>query len=573
MNRFKRVISGSSAAVLSLSSLLTLGFTGVAHAAVQTCTWTGAAGDNKFSTATNWSGCGGGAPLAGDIIRFDQMQASNVALTNDLNVDLGGLVSVVVPRGSNFSGYTVDKLAFVAGAAITMEKASTCSVSIPSVSPTSVTGAGDLSMYGEALGWAPYKLVTPGKLTISSMYGNAISSFASGSSAGSVTVASPLGWEGITTATGCQSGGIGSSGVGVVNNDLNNMTYGSVTVENGATMSLTDYSKPMTFGGGSATDNPSVSFSPDTDPDTSAALASNRTWSSAVTLLSDTEVYVGGKVAVSFTGTITGAGKSLTKLTNSTGTFTNNATSNTSATPSGSQTNPVKVTALDGTTTDYVTVVSNETATLNGQRVSVYVQPGGTLKGTGTLTEGLSVAEGGRVAPGNSPGCISVDTLNIQGEYQFELGGADPCTGYDQIKVTNKTATYPTVALDQNGTSTSVLATTRFNGYTPKQGQTFTIIDNQGTQAVQGVFKDLPEGATFTQNGVVFKISYKGGDGNDVVLTVQNQPTAPDTGFALVSANPLLTLGATAGAALLLLGMARKTRPAHARAHTTRRRK
>ena len=93
MNRFKRVISGTSAAVLSLSSLLTLGFTGVAHAAVQTCTWTGTAGDNKFSTATNWSNCGGGVPQTGDIIVFQAsaITAGHDVLTNDLTADFGGV--------------------------------------------------------------------------------------------------------------------------------------------------------------------------------------------------------------------------------------------------------------------------------------------------------------------------------------------------------------------------------------------------------------------------------------------------------------------------------------------------
>lgn len=571
MNRFKRVISGTSAAVLSLSSLLTMGFSGVAHAAAQTCTWTGGGTDNKFSTVANWTGCGGGAPQAGDIIRFDQTQPTEVALTNDLNADLGGLVSVAVPLGTNFAGYSVDKLAFVADAAITVEKASSCSIRVVPITSALITGAGNLTIFDVALGWTPYKLVTPGKLTIESMYGSATPSFTSGSSAGSVTVASPLGWAGLTTATGCSSGGGGGIPGGVVTNDLNNMTYSSVTVENGASMSLTDYSKPMTLGGGNGTSSPVISFSPDTDPNTYAALTSNRTWSSAVTLLSNADVYAGDMVAVNFTGTITGAGKSLTKKTNSTGTFTNNATSNTSSTPSGTQTNPVKATELDGTTTDYVTVVPNETATLSGQRAGITVLSGGTLKGAGTLTGGLSVADGGHVAPGNSPGCLTVDTLQIEGEYQFELGGNDPCSGYDQIKVMNTTYTTPTVNLAVNGVTTSVLTTSRYNGFTPKQGQSFTIISVAGTQPVNGTFNGLPEGATFTQNGIVFKITYKGGDGNDVVLTVENQPTAPDTGFALISANPLLTLGVTAGAALVLLAMARKTRPAPARAHARRR--
>jgi hypothetical protein len=166
-----------------------------------------------------------------------------------------------------------------------------------------------------------------------------------------------------------------------------------------------------------------------------------------------------------------------------------------------------------------------------------------------------------------SPGCLTTDRLTLSGDYSFELGGTDPCTGYDQIKVTNTILTYATTSFGADATIT----TSRFNGYTPKQGQTFSIIEVAGSQAVDGTFKGLPEGATFEQNGVVFKISYKGGDGNDVVLTVQNQPTAPDTGFALLSANPLLTLGATAGAAAVLVAMARKTRPAHARVHARRR--
>lgn len=572
MKRLSHFFSGTSAAVLTLSSMLSMGFTGVAHAAVQTCTWTGAGTDNKFSTVANWSNCGGAAPVTGDIIRFDQMQASTVALVNDLNVNLGGLISVAGPSGSNRSGYSVDKLDFGAGATAVVEKASVCDSNNPSVGAAVINGAGDLSMVGGIFGWDTYKMVVAGKLTINSFLGSATPSYSAGSSASSVTIASPGGWGLYTTATTCGGGGGGSGGtVGVATNDLNNMVYSSLTVENGASVNLVTYSGPITFGGGSGTTNPAVYFTPDTDTTTYAALTSNRTWSSDVTLLSNTDLYVGEKTAVNFTGTITGTGKSLTKTADSTGTFTNNATSNTSATPSGAQVNPVKTTALDGTTTDYVTVVTNETAVLNGQRDGVSVLSGGTLKGTGTIAHGLWVSDGGHVAPGNSPGCLSVDTLNIQGEYQFELGGADPCTGYDQIKVTNKTATYTTVALDQNGVSTSVLTTARYDSYTPKQGQTFTIIDNQGTQAVQGTFKDLPEGATFDQNGITFKITYKGGDGNDVVLTVMNQPTAPDTGFALVAANPLVTLGATASAALMLLAFARKMRPV--RVHATRRRK
>jgi autotransporter-associated beta strand protein len=55
-------------------------------------------------------------------------------------------------------------------------------------------------------------------------------------------------------------------------------------------------------------------------------------------------------------------------------------------------------------------------------------------------------------------------------------------------------------------------------GYHPVVGTTFTVIDNDGTDAVVGTFNGYPEGHTFVMAGHVFKITYTGGDGNDVVL-------------------------------------------------------
>lgn len=118
MKNFSRVFSGTSAAVISLSSVLTLGFSSVASAATLTCTWTGTAGDNKFSTATNWTNCGGGAPLAGDIIRFATLLDNDVSLTNDLGVNLGGEVSVAQPSEFKDGVYKVDKLDSVASVAL-----------------------------------------------------------------------------------------------------------------------------------------------------------------------------------------------------------------------------------------------------------------------------------------------------------------------------------------------------------------------------------------------------------------------------------------------------------------------
>jgi hypothetical protein len=53
-------------------------------------------------------------------------------------------------------------------------------------------------------------------------------------------------------------------------------------------------------------------------------------------------------------------------------------------------------------------------------------------------------------------------------------------------------------------------------------GDTFTIIDNDGADSVTGTFNNSPEGDIYTFNGRPLRLSYQGGDGNDVTLTRVN---------------------------------------------------
>ncbi len=55
-------------------------------------------------------------------------------------------------------------------------------------------------------------------------------------------------------------------------------------------------------------------------------------------------------------------------------------------------------------------------------------------------------------------------------------------------------------------------------------GQSFEIITNDGTDPISGTFVNLPEGAILNGSfGLSFRITYRGGDGNDVVLTLISQ--------------------------------------------------
>jgi autotransporter-associated beta strand protein len=61
---------------------------------------------------------------------------------------------------------------------------------------------------------------------------------------------------------------------------------------------------------------------------------------------------------------------------------------------------------------------------------------------------------------------------------------------------------------------------TFFANGVPEFGATCTLINNDGADAVVGTFDGLPEGAILTFVGQPLRLSYVGGDGNDITLTV-----------------------------------------------------
>ena len=549
------VLSAVSLAAFAAAALATSS----AFAVAQTCTWVGTSG--KFSSAANWSNCGSGAPKAGDIIRFADFPSPslNYTLTNDLNVELGGMV--VAASGTTtmggFPNYELDSLSLADGGYIDVEAAGKCQGALK-IGIGSITSTGSITTNTEVATTmgigkptASNKYTVAGNLTVKNQYGTAYMNATAGSTAGSITVMSPTPyssfcapWDGF--------GGRGAAPNGP-DDALSNFQYGSLTLQKGALISLgSTYSKPITVAGGTGTRNAKILYWPLWNDDFTYPLDSNVVLSGAMTLSSSLDIYVGPRATARVKGALSGSGK-VVKSSDAEGQLIIESTTNTSGTSSGTVTLPTQKTVISDKSTKDISAVQNETVVLEGSRGSVFVANSGTLKGAGTIGYRLYVDVGGIVAPGNSPGCLTAGTLQINGEYQVDLGGTDPCTGYDQIKVTDTAAATP-VMLDS---ATAVLTTTRFNDYTPKQNQVFVIIDNQNGKPVSGTFKGLAEGATFEQNGVVFKISYKGGDGNDVTLTVQNIPAVPNTGVMIIKSNPTMIAGVAVVAALLLVGAAR----------------
>jgi len=176
------------------------------------------------------------------------------------------------------------------------------------------------------------------------------------------------------------------------------------------------------------------------------------------------------------------------------------------------------------------TTVSAGTLLVNGtQAASAVSVNGGTLGGTGTVGAISSTASGGSVAPGQAGPAIlrsgNVNWSTGSPTFVVELNGTTAGSGYDQLSVTG------TVNLSGAALSGTM-------GFSPPTGTTFTILNNDGGDAIVGTFAGLPEGSTVVLSGQSLTISYVGGTGNDVVLGVARPNLALSNNVAPAGTSP-----------------------------------
>ena len=136
---------------------------------------------------------------------------------------------------------------------------------------------------------------------------------------------------------------------------------------------------------------------------------------------------------------------------------------------------------------------------------------GGTLAGSGTLNSTLT--NNGLVTPGGPGAAASVDLLGDYSQTGSGVLQVDIGSSYDVLGVNGN--------INLGGT----LQVNALPGYTPTVKDTFVILNNEGSNPINGTFAGLPQCATFTTAaGLVFQITYHGGDGNDVAITELNTP-------------------------------------------------
>ena len=493
-------------------------------AAPASFTWTGSAGDHKMSTAGNWKE--GQVPTEGSKLVFKCVDGPSENIQNDLTVALSGLEVKKLdslPDDKSCAYYRIDTMRFTPDAEFTGDRTSVDnkdSRKTPLVHVTgAVTGLSNLKSNG-------FDGRFDGKPTISRFE---VTNAGCNNIDGYIKAAEKIVGENASVSlAGANSILVKNKGQLDIDYYDNETSSSKITFENG---SMISHGIHCQYVGGSGSNVTTV-------------------LSGDITLNGDVEYWLASNVTLKITGKLSGPGKLVAHKDNE-GTVLVESSNNTSGTPNGQigYTNEAKTIQLDGNKPDESVIVKKgETVLLNGNRSDVSVREGGVFGGDATVK---SLYVDGVVAPGNSPGKITVlnsFSISETGVYKAEILNKEH---YDQI-----------VAQDVYIDAQSKLDLTYLAGGVIKKGDTFTIISNNGTNPVQGTFKDLPEGAEVTVSGATFKISYVGGDGNDVVLTAQNDskaPKAPNTGGEKLSVNLIGAIAGVASAAALLFVTKRKS--------------
>jgi len=169
------------------------------------------------------------------------------------------------------------------------------------------------------------------------------------------------------------------------------------------------------------------------------------------------------------------------------------------------------------------TTVNAGVLQVDGTGVSPITVNAGTLKGNGLTSAAIAVGTGSGtgavMAPGDSIGTFTTTgalTLNSDAAYQLQYNSG--AVAFDKLVVHGLTISNAILSMIETG-----------NPDTLPVGTRITIVNNTDSLPVTGNFYNLAEGSTINNGVSLFKISYVGGTGNDVVLTVLDNvpPSVP----------------------------------------------
>jgi autotransporter-associated beta strand protein len=460
-------------------------------------TWTGAGTDANWSNPANW---GGIVPAVGDTLLFGP---GAVRFTSTNNFAPGKAFNAIVFTSS---GYTMG------GNPIVLEDG------------IDGSGAGGANVFNVGITLAGSETVLAGGSATTLTLGGAIATgsftLTLGPGSGAITIVRPIsGHGGLTIAAGTVT----------LAAALANTYTGPTTVQSG-TLVLDDT-------GGAAIPGALIVATTGTsvvrlEASNQIARASTVTIDSLGTLDLNGNSNTLAKLVLSGGAVTTGAGALTTKVVTASGTssiaghlalpapMTITVSAGSTLTVSAALSGSAGLTlagagalVLTGNNTyTGATAVAGGTLLVDGTQAgsAITVKSGAMLGGTGSVGK-VTIAVGGAMLPGPGAGATGSLTTGIVkfasgSSFDVTLNGTTVGSQYDQLAAGG--------AISLGGSTLNVTL-----GFTPAIGTTFTIIQNHSGKAISGTFKGLAEGATFTDDGMTFQISYKGGGEHDVTLT------------------------------------------------------
>lgn len=138
---------------------------------------------------------------------------------------------------------------------------------------------------------------------------------------------------------------------------------------------------------------------------------------------------------------------------------------------------------------------------------------GGTVSGAGSVGKVYGLA--GTFSPGDTVGTLTTNNFSLNSLMTLSLQVGTTSNGVNDLVLVNGTVTL-------NNATLSVIT-----GNFITVGTTYTIIQNDGTDVINGTFLNLPEGANYVSGNTTFTISYRGGSGNDVTLKAISKVLPP----------------------------------------------
>jgi len=168
------------------------------------------------------------------------------------------------------------------------------------------------------------------------------------------------------------------------------------------------------------------------------------------------------------------------------------------------------------------TTVTSGTLLVNGSIVSAVSANAGTFGGSGSSTAAVTIGTGAGTGAVFAPGNDGIGAFTTTGVIALR---SDSTLA---IEFSPSTVTADKVVTNGITLNNAIFSPSIVGVAGPMSGgTTFTLVDNTSASAVSGTFNGLPEGSTVTVGTNSCLLSYIGGTGNDIVLTVLGSAAPP----------------------------------------------